>query len=305
MVQDDSPTIINVYGQFYMGLKNCDQDNPILRIKWIKKALNQIIKDIPPNKTISLPHKIGCLTEGGDWKKYETCLKKFEKKYYKKDKKDKKDKIDNKKEEQKHLLLCEEYEFLNHSWKNNDKLTIKDKSWNVLLQQIYKMDEFKELEEFLKNQIVENKIEIYPLKQHVFRTFELCSLQNVKVVILGQDCYHGPNQAHGLAFSVQPGIPQPPSLRNIFRELHEDEDTDFKNKTDGDLSHWVKQGVILLNSALTVEQSKPGSHLQKWMPITDYIIKYLSDECDFLIFLLWGNFAKKKKNLLIKKNIKY
>ena len=118
------------------------------------------------------------------------------------------------------------------------------------------MEEFKELEDFLEEEILENKTEIYPLKQNVFRTFELCSLQNVKVVILGQDCYHGPNQAHGLAFSVQEGLPKPPSLRNIFRELHEDEDIDFENKTDGDLSNWVKQGVILLNSALTVKQAK-------------------------------------------------
>ena len=100
-----------------------------------------------------------------------------------------------------------------------------------------------------------------------------------------------------MAFSVQESVSKPPSLRNIFRELHEDEDIDFENKTNGDLSNWVEQGVILLNSALTVKQAKAGSHLQEWMPITDYMIKYLSDHCDFLIFLLWGNFAKKEERI--------
>lgn len=136
---------------------------------------------------------------------------------------------------------------------------------------------------------------IYPPKYHVFRAMELCPLDKVKVVILGQDPYHGPGQANGLAFSVNKGITLPPSLRNIFKEL--ESDLRIKN-TYGDLTSWAKQGVLLLNTVLTVEEGKPGSHYDiGWEKYTDNIIRHLNKKED-IIFVLWGSKAKAKKLLI-------
>ncbi len=135
---------------------------------------------------------------------------------------------------------------------------------------------------------------LFPPKELLFKAFELTAFEEVKVVLLGQDPYHQEGQAHGLSFSVQKGVQIPPSLRNIFKEVKSDlqSDVDFPH---GNLNSWAKQGVLLLNSSLSVEDSKPGSHrLWGWESFTDLIIRKLSEEKDQLVFLLWGNHAKKK-----------
>jgi uracil-DNA glycosylase len=135
---------------------------------------------------------------------------------------------------------------------------------------------------------------IYPSPQNIFRAF--CSATQARVVILGQDPYHGPNQANGFAFAVNRGISRPPSLRNIFKELGGDIGD---HQTDETLESWAEQGVILLNSILTVTQGKPGSHKDLgWQKITDCYIKYLSDSREHLVFILWGKFAQEKIQLI-------
>lgn len=137
---------------------------------------------------------------------------------------------------------------------------------------------------------------VYPPKEQVFRALDLCPIDQTKVVILGQDPYHGPNQANGLAFSVNRGVPLPPSLRNIFKELKDD--LGIENRT-GDLSRWAKQGVLLLNTVLTVEEGSPGSHSDLgWEKFTDDVIRALNDRKDSLIFVLWGSKAKTKETLI-------
>jgi uracil-DNA glycosylase len=139
---------------------------------------------------------------------------------------------------------------------------------------------------------------VVPKKDNIFRALTLTPLHTVKVVILGSDPYHGPNQANGLAFSVDRGIELPPSLKNIFKELKDD--LGIEN-THGDLSKWAKQGVLLLNSVLTTELNKPGAHFGKgWETYTDTIIRQVSDERDKVIFLLWGKKAQEKKSLINK-----
>ncbi len=143
----------------------------------------------------------------------------------------------------------------------------------------------------------------YPDKKHIFKALEICPIENTKVVILGQDPYHGENQAHGLAFSVPEFIPIPPSLRNIFKELSSD--LEISNPKHGDLTSWAKQGVLLLNTVLTVQPGKPGSH-QKigWEDYTDSIIKKLNDEKKHLVYMLWGKNAQTKEALIdIGKNL--
>lgn len=133
----------------------------------------------------------------------------------------------------------------------------------------------------------------YPTREDVLRPFKY-NFDDIKVVIIGQDCYHGEGQAMGLSFSVPKGIKIPPSLRNIYKELYEGE----KIPEHGDLTQWAEQGVLLLNAALTVKPKAPGSHLKLWKPVTDNIIKKLSSEKTDLVFILWGNFAKKKIKLI-------
>lgn len=155
---------------------------------------------------------------------------------------------------------------------------------------------FQNLMRFLAEERKSGKV-IFPAEELYFQALELCQLEEVKVVILGQDPYHGANQANGLAFSVNPSQKVPPSLKNIFKELHQDLGIDIP--THGDLSVWARQGVLLLNSVLSVEEGKPGSHQHKgWETFTDSIIQNISDRDKGVVFLLWGNYAKSKIDLI-------
>jgi uracil-DNA glycosylase len=136
---------------------------------------------------------------------------------------------------------------------------------------------------------------VYPPKNKVFNAFNHFNQKDLKVVILGQDCYHGEGQANGLAFSVNNGLKVPPSLRNILKELNDDLNI---QRSYTDFTDLAKQGILFMNCALTVEKSKPGSHIELWSWYTDNIIKYISETNDNIIFVLWGNFAKKKKRLI-------
>jgi uracil-DNA glycosylase len=171
-----------------------------------------------------------------------------------------------------------------------------EESWKQQLKEEFSKEYFSEMSLFLKNEKANQKI-VYPKGKDIFNAFNLTPFQKVKVVILGQDPYHGPDQAMGLSFSVSKGIKPPPSLRNIYKELKLDLGLDIPDH--GDLSSWAKQGVFLLNSVLTVEQRNPGSHKAiGWQNFTDSVIKKLSKEREGLVFLLWGNFAKSKKILI-------
>ena len=145
-----------------------------------------------------------------------------------------------------------------------------------------------------------NTHKIYPLQEQVFRAFEFFEVQECKVVILGQDPYHQPGQAMGLSFSVPDGIKIPPSLRNIFKEMVSDEDCSLTiEPISGDLNHWAFSGVLLLNTALTVEDSKPNIHSKEWRLFTDFVIKWLSETAQqSIVFMLWGGNAKKKESLI-------
>lgn len=145
-----------------------------------------------------------------------------------------------------------------------------------------------------------NKKTIFPEKENIFNALKLTDYDNVKVVIMGQDPYHGIGEAHGLSFSVQKGIKIPPSLQNIYKEL--EDDLKIKPKDHGDLTGWAKEGVLLLNSVLTVEKDKAASHRNLgWEPLTDYIIKVLNQKEDPIVFILWGNFAREKKKYITNK----
>lgn len=138
---------------------------------------------------------------------------------------------------------------------------------------------------------------IFPKKEDVFKAFELTPFEDVKVVLIGQDPYHNPNQAHGLSFSVNSGVKIPPSLNNIFKELKTD--LGIQIPTHGNLSFWAKQGVLLLNATLTVRANEPGSHQNKgWEQFTDFVIQTISKEKNHCVFLLWGNYAKNKKVII-------
>ena len=142
-----------------------------------------------------------------------------------------------------------------------------------------------------------NEKTIFPLKENIFNALKLTDYDNVKVVIMGQDPYHGEGEAHGLSFSVQKGIKIPPSLQNIYKELYSD--LAIPPKEHGELTGWAKQGVLLLNSVLTVEKDKPSSHKgMGWELFTDYVIKKLNTKDDPIVFILWGNFAKSKKKYI-------
>lgn len=172
---------------------------------------------------------------------------------------------------------------------------ISDHTWQLKLSDEFEKPYFKGLEEFVKKE--REIFTIYPKEKETFAALNLTSLTDVKVVIIGQDPYHGPNQAHGLSFSVNPGIKPPPSLINIFKELKSDTGCPIPNH--GNLTNWAKQGVLLLNATLTVRAGEPGSHQKKgWELFTDQIIKLISDEQKNCVFLLWGNFARTKASLI-------
>ena len=166
--------------------------------------------------------------------------------------------------------------------------------WSELLASEREMDYFESLYSFLYNN---QSKEIYPPKENWYKAFEYSSFASTKVIILGQDPYHGINQAEGLSFSVPEGVPIPPSLRNIYMELNSDVGIIVPNH--GHLSHWAKQGVLLLNSVLTVEKNSPASHAnQGWETFTDNVIKLLNEKKHNLVFLLWGAYAGKKNELI-------
>lgn len=167
-------------------------------------------------------------------------------------------------------------------------------SWRPYLQAEFKEPYFQELSQFLHAQYQQKTI--FPPKNQVFSAFAT-DLDNVKVVIIGQDPYHGPGQAHGLAFSVRTGVPAPPSLQNIFKEIHQEYGTPLP--PNGNLQRWADQGVLLLNNTLTVEAHRAGSHRGRgWEEFTAHIIKLLSDKKEHLVFLLWGRDARSKKALI-------
>ena len=165
--------------------------------------------------------------------------------------------------------------------------------WKKSLENEFKEAYFHDLVEFLKNEKTSKQV-VYPTGPFIFNAFNLTDLDQVKVVIIGQDPYHGPNQAHGLSFSVQKGVPAPPSLMNIYKEIQND--LGITNiKTKGDLTYWAKQGVLLLNATLTVRANQPNSHAGiGWQRFTDKVIQVLNEQCEHLVYMLWGNFAKEK-----------
>ncbi len=171
-----------------------------------------------------------------------------------------------------------------------------DPSWYEVLKDEFSKPYFVSLKSFLKEEKSKDKI-IYPPGNLIFNAFNRCTFGNVKVVILGQDPYHGENQAMGLSFSVPKGVIIPASLKNIYKELHSD--IGMTIPQHGDLSSWADQGVFLLNAILTVEKALASSHQKSgWQEFTDAVIKTLSDRKHGLVFLLWGNFAKNKKVLI-------
>ena len=168
--------------------------------------------------------------------------------------------------------------------------------WTSLLKDEKKKPYFLEILRFLKKERADGKI-IYPAQNNMFNAIELTPFANLKVVIIGQDPYHNPDQAHGLSFSVPKGIRPPPSLLNIFKELKRDCHNEMPNH--GCLEHWAKQGVLLLNAVLTVEENKPGSHATiGWQTFTDAIIEKINHHPDQIIYLLWGSYAQKKQALI-------
>ena len=169
-----------------------------------------------------------------------------------------------------------------------------NKKWDEILKKDMEQDYFKKLGSFIKN---EYKTKIcYPDYNNIFNALRYTDYDEVKVVILGQDPYHDENQAHGLSFSVLDGVLKPPSLRNILKEL--ENDLGIKRK-GGDLTDWAKQGVLLLNSIMTVEKDKPLSHKEKgWEIFTDNIIRYLNERNTPIVFILWGSYARSKKELI-------
>ncbi len=167
-----------------------------------------------------------------------------------------------------------------------------ESGWKDALKDEFGQDYFKKLSEFVRNEY--SHAVVYPAPKNIFRAFDLCPFDKVKVVILGQDPYHGPGQANGMAFAVNEDMALPPSLQNIFKELESDLEKPLKNRS-GDLERWAKQGVLLLNATLTVRASTAGSHQKKgWEEFTDAVIKALSDKKENLVFILWGNYAKAK-----------
>ena len=171
-------------------------------------------------------------------------------------------------------------------------------SWKSALADEFGKPYFESLVRFLHKEKAEGQ-KIYPPGSQIFRAFDLTPVGNLKVVILGQDPYHGPGQAHGLSFSVSAGVPAPPSLKNIFKEI----ESDLGVRMSGypDLEKWARQGVLLLNAVLTVRAGVAASHSKiGWEEFTDAVIRYISDNCEGVVFMLWGNFARSKSALIDK-----
>ncbi|MBT7609183.1 MAG: uracil-DNA glycosylase [Bacteriovoracaceae bacterium] len=165
-------------------------------------------------------------------------------------------------------------------------------SWNKILKDEFDHEYFQGLQHFLNKENNAGKV-IYPSQKNIFQCFNKTPFSKVKVIILGQDPYHGENQAHGLSFSVDKNVKVPPSLRNIFKELHTD--LGISTPRNGNLENWAKQGVLLLNTVLTVEKSKANSHRNKgWEQFTDRVIQLLNDDKSNIVFVLWGGPAQKK-----------
>ena len=172
-------------------------------------------------------------------------------------------------------------------------------TWNEILAEEIQKDYYQELQAFVQKRRAE--VRVFPEEKNVFNALELTPFESVKVVILGQDPYHGFGQAHGLSFSVQKGTPLPPSLKNIYKELQEDIGGELP--TEGDLSHWAKQGVLLLNTVLTVEEGNANSHKGKgWERLTNRLIKSLNELKHPVIFILWGKPAQDKEKLITNPN---
>ncbi|MFT4739002.1 MAG: uracil-DNA glycosylase [Cyclobacteriaceae bacterium] len=168
-------------------------------------------------------------------------------------------------------------------------------SWKIILQPEFDKPYFSELISFIRQAYAST--EVFPSGSKIFSAFDLCAFDQVQVVILGQDPYHGEGQAHGLCFSVNEGIPMPPSLLNIFKEIKSD--VGLPMPANGNLVRWACQGVLLMNATLTVEAHKAGSHQKKgWERFTDAVIRKLSDERSDIVFLLWGSSAIKKQGLI-------
>lgn len=166
-----------------------------------------------------------------------------------------------------------------------------EESWKNVLETEFEKPYFKQVTEFVRNAYQSSKV--FPPPANVFEAFNKTPFDSVRVVILGQDPYHGPGQAHGLAFSVQEGVPMPPSLLNIYKEILEDIGGEMP--THGNLNHLAEQGVLLLNATLTVQAHEAGSHQGKgWEEFTDAAVKALSDNKEGLVFILWGSYAQKK-----------
>lgn len=165
------------------------------------------------------------------------------------------------------------------------------KEWQEVLKEEFEKEYFIDLMNFVSYEY-KNKV-VYPEAKNIFNAFNLCSFNDTKVVIIGQDPYHQPNQAHGLCFSVLDPTPCPPSLKNIYKEI--ELDLEIELPTSNDLSRWAKQGVLLINATLTVEANKAGSHQNKgWEEFTDSVINHLAKEKQGIVFLLWGSYAQKK-----------
>jgi uracil-DNA glycosylase len=171
-----------------------------------------------------------------------------------------------------------------------------EQSWKNALADEFGKPYFESLVRFLHKEKTEGK-RIFPPGCQIFRAFDLTPVDKVKVVILGQDPYHGPGQAHGLSFSVPEGVPAPPSLKNIFKEI----ETDMGVRMSGypNLENWARQGVLLLNAVLTVRSGEAASHSKiGWEQFTDAVIRYVSNNCEGVVFMLWGNFARGKRELI-------
>lgn len=170
-----------------------------------------------------------------------------------------------------------------------------EQSWKKLLKDEFEKDYFLKLIDFVKQEYKTQKI--YPPAKEIFSAFNLCPVYNVKVVIIGQDPYHGEGQAHGLCFSVKDGVKVPPSLRNIYKELLADLGKEIPQT--GNILHWAKQGILMLNATLTVRAKNAGSHQGKgWEVFTDAVIKKISKEKKDIVFLLWGAYAQKKGQII-------
>ena len=177
-----------------------------------------------------------------------------------------------------------------------NKIVAVNDRWYELLKTEFQKDYFQDLIQFIKKRKSEGAI-IYPPGAEIFAAFDSCPPEDVKVVIMGQDPYHGPGEAHGLCFSVRSGVRIPPSLRNIFKELHEDQGIAIPES--GDLSSWAHHGVFLLNAILTVEHKTPASHKDKgWEEFTDSVIRIISENLSNVVFIFWGAYAKSKTNLI-------